>query len=462
MGSSVDPASAEQRRDRASPRSAARSPVLRFAALSILAMLVLAMGTVLVAERIARHQALDEARARGAGVADRVAAPLVDATVRAGTDGAATREQLNLVMSNRMADGSLSHVKLWDEQGRIIWSDDKDLVGRRFDLEADVAALFGTREVTAEVSDLSKEENVEEYAEGELLEVYAGTFDADGVPLVFEAYFPVDQMEQDTRTLVVAFVPLVVGALMLFLAVVLPLAVSLSRRVEQAQLERSRATRHALLASDLERRRIAAQLHDGVIQDLAGLGYALPTATRELRTGGDLVAARSLLERATGLIQHDTAMLRTLMTDIYPPDLEGGGLREAVQQLVQAEALEGHLEAQLAIGPDLKLSHEAGRLAYRIIREGLRNVVKHADAGRVSVELVMDHPDHVVVRIVDDGRGRRRKPRSQPRRSPRPATAARHHPRVRRRPRTRPGQPERVLDGGAFPRMARRGLTPSA
>ncbi len=375
-------------------------------------MLVLAMGTVLVAERIARHQALDEARARGAGVADRLAAPLVDASLR--TDTAASSDELDLVMGNRMADGSLSHVKLWDEDGRIIWSDQEDLVGRRFDLDEDVAALFGTEDVTAEVSDLSKEENVEENSEGELLEVYAGTYDADGRPLVFEAYFPVDQMDKDARTLVVAFVPLVVGALMLFLLVVLPLGVMLSRRVERAQLERSRATRHALLASDLERRRIAAQLHDGVIQDLAGLGYALPGAVRELRPDGDLSAARALIERATGLIQRDTAMLRSLMADIYPPDLQGEGLRDAIQQLVHAEATEGRLEAQLSIGSQLAISHDAGRLVYRIIREGLRNVVKHAYARRVSVELTQEHPDNVVVRIVDDGRG----PAADPGQSP--------------------------------------------
>ena len=48
--------------------------------------------------------------------------------------------------------------------------------------------------------------------------------------------------------------------------------------------------RHALLASDLERRRIAQDLHDGVIQDLAGLGYVLPTAQRELYEGGNLAS----------------------------------------------------------------------------------------------------------------------------------------------------------------------------
>ncbi len=386
---------------RTPPRSAVWSSVVRFTASSLVALLVLTIGTALIAERIARHQALDDARASGAGVADRLAAPLVDREVRAHPDSAGA--QLDLVMGNRMADGSLSHVKLWDERGRILWADEKDLVGRRFPLDRDVAALFGTRRVTAEVSDLMKDENLSERFEGQLLEVYAGAFDADGVPLVFEAYLPVDQIDQDAHTIVVAFVPLVVGALVLFLAVVLPLAVSLSRRVERAQLEQSKMMRHALLASDLERSRIAAELHDGVIQDLAGLGYALPTASRELLAGGDLDRARAVLARATGIVRHDTTLLRALTTDIYPPTLEGEGLRDALAEL-QSEAVEAGLAADLVIDPELVLSPEAGRLAYRVIREAVRNVVKHAHADRIVVELGR-HSGHVLVRVRDDGRG---------------------------------------------------------
>lgn len=383
-------------------RSTVRPAVLRFAAGSLVALVVLTSGTILVADRIARQQALEYASAQGAGVAHRVAAPLVDDAVRR-DPGAASRE-LDLVMGNRMADGSLRHVKLWDDEGTIIWADDATLIGQRFELEPDVGTLFGTREVTAEVSDLSKDENRGERGEGELLEVYAGTFDADGVPLVFEAYLPVDRMEDDAHTIVTAFVPLVVGALVLFLAVVLPLAVSLLRRVDGAQQVQSRMMRHALLASDLERRRIAADLHDGVIQDLAGLGYALPTVSRGLGGTGSVDEARSVIDRAAGILQRDTTMLRTLMTDLYPPELEGEGLRDALEQLLEAGADEAGLAFDLIVPVGLSLPPEAARLTYRITREALRNVVKHAGAHRVVVE-VERREDRVRVRVEDDGRG---------------------------------------------------------
>ena len=394
---SVDPTPAE-----APHRSVVRSAVVRFSVWSLITLLVLTAGTVLIAGNIAQHQALDDARTQGAGIATRLAAPLVDRDVREGRPGSA--RNLDTVMGNRMRDGSVTHVKLWDQEGRVIWADEEDLVGRRFPLQDDVASLFGTRKVTAELSDLSKEENVSERAEGELLEVYAGAFDADGVPMVFEAYLSTDQMEHDTRTIVVDFVPLILGALALFMLAVLPLAVSLARRVERAQLDRSKMMRHALLASDLERRRIAQDLHDGVIQDLAGLGYVLPSAQRELHPDGDLALARSTLRRATTMVQNDVTQLRSLMTDLYPPDLQGQGLASAVADLVQTMTAEAGLEATVRIDPDLDVSLDAGRLAYRVVREGLRNIVKHAGASRVEVD-VTRVGGQVVVRVADDGRG---------------------------------------------------------
>ncbi len=374
-----------------------RSEIIRFTSWSLLALVVLTVATILIAHRIANHQALEHASAEGASVAHEVAAPLIDG--RARRDPSSSPE-LDLMLGSRIEAGSLRHIKLWDADGRIIWSDEKSLVGERFELEDDVAALFGTRDVVAEVSDLSKAENARERGQGDMLEVYVGTFDAEGTPLVFEAYLPVDRMQDDTEAIVAAFVPLVVAALMIFVAIVLPLAVSLARRGKQAQRGQTKMMRHALLAADLERRRVAADLHDSVIQDLAGLGYALPTLTKELRGDADMDATRAVLERATSIVRQDTAILRSMMVDLYPPDLENDGLRTAIEEIVQTETL----DVEVAMPSDLALSHDAGRLAYRITREGLRNVVKHAGAHHALVEVV-EADGRVLVRVQDDGSG---------------------------------------------------------
>lgn len=382
--------------------SVLRPALVRFALISVTVTVLLTLATLALAERIARDRALEDARRQASGMASRLVAPLVDADVRDRVPGAA--DGLSRVMADRTRDGSVSHVKLWSRDGTVIWADQPEIVGRTFTLTDEVESLFGTTGTSAELSELSREENVAERSEGPMLEVYAGAFDADGVPLVFEAYLDTTPMDESARQIVTSFVPLIAGSLLLFQAVVLPLAVSLSRRVERGERDRARLTRHAVLASDLERRRIARELHDGVVQELAGLGYSLPTVTRELHQGGDLDHARSTVERSTALVQRCVLSLRQLMTDIYPPELEGAGLRDAVQQLVQTEALAAGLDAEVRMPPDLELPRDAARLAHRIIREALRNVVKHADAQRVLVELGLHH-DEVFIRVADDGRG---------------------------------------------------------
>jgi len=382
--------------------SVVRPALRRFAISSVVAALVLVAGSFFVAQQVARSRALDQARVQGEAIAHRLVAPLVDADVRAGRPEATAR--LRTVMETRMQDGSLRHVKVWSADGRLIWADDPTLVGRQFDLSEEVEALVGSTRSIAELSELTKEENAEERADGELLEVYVGAEDNDGVPLVFEAYLTTDQMERDASRIVTTLVPFVAMALVLFLAVVMPLALSLGRRVERARTEQAKMTRHALLASDLERRRIAEDLHDGVIQDLAGLAYVLPSTARLIAEGGDREVAGSAVERAAGLVQRDVLALRSLMADIYPPDLQREALGDAVRQLVSAESKAAGIDAQVHLAGDLMVSHDAGRLVYRVVREGLRNVVKHADAQNVTVEVAQD-VETVEVRVVDDGRG---------------------------------------------------------
>ena len=391
-----------------------RRALIRFTTLSVVALALVMGATVLIAEGIAQGKALDDARTQGSGIARRLAAPLVDADVRAGLPGSAS--QLTLVMDNRMRDGSVRHVNIWDDAGVIIWSDDSELVGRTFELSADVRQLFGTYDATAGSPDHGAGEAaaIEELGRDDgVLEVYAGAFDDSGEPVVVETYLSTAPMKENAGTIKTAFVPLIAGSLLLLLLMLLPLAVSLSRRVERAQAERATMVRHAVLASDLERRRIVDELHQGVVQELAGLGYALPSLTRHLETG-DLGAARSLVERATDLLEHNVASLRTLMTDLYPPDLESGGLLDAVRQLVRAEADQAAMTSQVRIEADLELAPEAARLAYRVIREGLHNVVKHAGAEEVLVEVVPVSHD-VVVRVLDDGRGPGERPGHSPR-----------------------------------------------
>lgn len=161
-------------------------------------------------------------------------------------------------------------------------------------------------------------------------------------------------------------------------------------------------TRHALLSSEFERRRIAQDLHDGVIQDLAGAGLVLPLVADRVKESRSTPRDGDLLTRLHDLVTLNVQRLRSLMAEVYPPDLTGAGLRPAIENLVLETA--DKVDTEVHVDPELRLGEGAARLAYRIVREGLRNVVKHADAGSALVEIRRDD-GWVHVLVADDGRG---------------------------------------------------------
>ncbi|GAB3870251.1 sensor histidine kinase [Terrabacter terrigena] len=342
--------------------------------------------------------ALEDDSARGVSFARNVVAPLVNRAVRNG-DRAASGI-LDAAMNSPLRDGALVRVKVWSQDGHVVWSDAARLHGERFVLEPEEAALFGTDAVLATFSDLSKAENAQEQAFDELLEVYAAARDSDGVPILVESYWNTDRIVRDEVVISIRTVPLALGLLTLFLLTLAPLALSLARRLDKAQTDRVALLQHALAASDTERRRISRELHDGVIQDLTSLGYVLPAVRKQLpdAAGPEKEVLRSLDER----LRTDIASLRGIITDLYPVSLAREGLAAAVEQLAAPARTRG-IEVLVEVQPGLQaVSREALQLAYQVIREGLRNVVKHARASSVRIVAVRDGGD-VVVTVDDDG-----------------------------------------------------------
>jgi len=388
-------------------KSVVRAAVVRFVASSLVLLLVLMVAIVILADRIATQEALRDARVRGSNIGNLIAAPLVNAKVRSHVPGAST--ELATVLRNRMSDGSVLHVKVWDKNGTVIWSDEKQYEGQRFPLADGVKELFGTRRTVAQIADLSKAENQNtatsptEQNLGEVLEVYAGARDADQQPMVFEAYFSSSGMRADERAIIYGFLPIVIAALLLFQVALLPMAMSLARRVEKGLAERSSLMRHALLATDLERRRLAQDLHDGVIQDLSGLSYAMPLLDAHFANNPATPEVRQTSRKVSEILRRDVAALRSMITDIYPRDLNGPGFAASIEDLARG-AREHGVQVQVEMAPQLSIPVDTALLAYRVVREGLRNTAKHAQATTARVEVRCDS-DRVIVTVSDDGQG---------------------------------------------------------
>jgi signal transduction histidine kinase len=381
--------------------SVTRTALRRFVALSVVTLLGLTVGAVVVGHRIAEDWAIDDARLRDATVASAVAGPLVDDRIRAGEPVALAR--LDSILRDTMAHGSIEHVKLWTEEGRVLWSDEEEVRGRRFELEDKVRALFRTQGVTAEVSTLDKAENTAERDEGELLEAYAGVIDGSGRPLVVEVSLSTAQMRAEQRTILVALLSLAAGVLIAYQLAILPLAVGLARRVERGQERHAQLLRRSLLATHRERLRIAHDLHDGLVQDLAGLAYAMPLVAKQLPSTPEASLARQTVADASEMLAHDVEFLRSLLVDIHPPDLEGSGLAAAVRELAARVELSG-TTVHLDVPESPEWSSGTSRLVYRTLQEGLRNVVTHSGASRVAVH-VRRQGTAVHVEVSDDGRG---------------------------------------------------------
>jgi signal transduction histidine kinase len=382
-------------------KPAVRQAVVRFLVASAVALVILAAGTAFVGSRIAEDQSLREARTVAKLLAQRVAAPLIDDAFRRGDPRAVRR--LQAAMHERLRDGSIEHIKLWDPDGTVLWSDETNLIDNQYLIDPEDRELFGTTNATAEVSSLDKAENVNEQNQPKLLEVYAGARDASGRPILFEAYLPLDTLHRQELAIITGVLPVGIGGLVLFALVVLPMAIGLSRRVERHEAERSKMMRHALVASELERRRIAQELHDGVIQDMAGICFALPTVAKHLSDDPGGREARSTVESVTELVQKDATALRSMLLELYPPDLGGPGFAMAVRDVARSATEQG-VAVDVDIDSDLSVREEVATLAYRVIREGLRNVVKHSGARNARVR-VGRREDALLVTVDDDGRG---------------------------------------------------------
>lgn len=378
-----------------------RFTVLEFALSGLLSVLVIGLLATLAFRSIAHDQALDEAKELTAVTAATAVEPLLTPALLRGDPAAIARleERLN---PDALRRAGIERIKLWTPDGRIVYSDEPRLIGRDFELEAEEREILAGDEIDAEVSDLDEPENRFERGRGELLEVYTAVRLPDGRPLFFEAYRPTAAISDTTRDLTVAFIPALLVGLLVLQLVNLPLARALTRNVQRARREREEYLRAAVDASDRERRRIAADLHDGVVQDMNGLSLAVAAEARGAEARGEDDAARRL-RRISDSGRQLTRSLRNVLVDIYPPTLHREGLGRALADLAEGTKRRG-VSVDLDVAEPLDVDPEVESLLFRIAQEGVRNILAHSGASHASLAVGRED-GHVSIVVRDDGRG---------------------------------------------------------
>ena len=381
-------------------RGAVGRPMLWFAGASLLAVVALGFAATAILRRQARDEAIRNAKEITRLAGEGIAEPAVSDRLLSGDRAA--QADFDRAMRARVLRDPVVRIKLWTLDGRIVYSDERPLVGRRFALEPEVMSAVRRRVVDADVSDLARPENRYERRFGKLLEVYLPIEGPGGRRLLFEDYIRFGAISASEQRLLSSFAPALAAALLLLWLVQLPLAWSLAQRLRQRQLEREALLQRAIDSSGLERRRIAQHLHDGVVQDLAGVSYALAAAGDRLERAGPRGVAE-VVRDAGAATRRAVRELRALLIGIYPPSLQRSGLEAAVSDLLAPLSARG-IAVEAEIGDDLALAPETEELIFRSAQEALRNVAKHADPSRVAVSVSRSNGS-VVLAVRDDGRG---------------------------------------------------------
>ena len=321
-------------------------------------------------------------------------------------DRAALRRLDDLVSAQVLGD-SIVRVKLWTKDGTILYSDEPALIGKRYTLGEEERELFDTGGADAELSNLDDAENRYERPQGKLLEAHTPIRTPDGTQLLFEIYQRFSSVNASGARLLSALAPPLIGGLAVLALFQLPLAWSMARRLQRGHREREALLSTAVEASAQERRRIAADLHDGVVQDLAGVAFGLAPLAADAQRRGDEDEAAALRE-ATATLRQGVRDLRTLLVEIHPPNLESAGIRVALSDLLSPLAASGiatSLEVEDVPRAAEARSTEHDTLVYRVAREAIRNAQEHAEPTAVSVAVTRPQPDCTRLVVSDDGRG---------------------------------------------------------
>ncbi len=168
----------------------------------------------------------------------------------------------------------------------------------------------------------------------------------------------------------------------------------------EAQLQRD-AAQQVLQAEERERRRIATDLHDGVGQMLS---VALLNLNQSLEDIPQNTEVRKSAEKAYSLLSESYDEMRSISHQMMPNALLKAGLASSIREFV--EKIDGpKIKVQLdIIGLGDRLDEQTETILYRSIQEAVNNVVKHAGANKLILQLIKDE-EGITVTIEDNGKG---------------------------------------------------------
>lgn len=383
-----------------------RSPVALFLLIGTITVTAIFLGTNKLADRAARQEAIAEAQGTTEVVARSVVEPDVpEGLVKTTRRKLGAADQMDRAITPRLLDvETADRVNIWTEDGRNVYSSEGvALLGRKFPLTGDQLDVLRNGGSGAVIADPNSPENrgiVSEQGATGLVQTYTRITSPEGEPLLVEAYYTLDEIEQRRSEIYSSFRWITLGPLLLLILVATAILVTLTRELRKGAAERERLLRSAMEASDAERRRIARDLHDTVVQDLAGTAYAISALSRNPETPTD---ARDTLDGAGSSLRDGLKSLRSLLVEIHPPELKADGLAAALADLI-APAGTSDVQASVSVEGAETASDEKAALVWRVAQEAVRNALRHAGASTLAVTVRGDGR-RLTLEVVDDGVG---------------------------------------------------------
>jgi signal transduction histidine kinase len=175
------------------------------------------------------------------------------------------------------------------------------------------------------------------------------------------------------------------------------------RESEQREALRGELFRRVVSAQELERQRIARDLHDETGQSLTAIGLGLRGLSNTLTK--DPTHAADILHRLESLAADSLSELQRLISDLRPSHLDDLGLPAALRWYAGKVSERTGLKIRVDIFGDEKNISDASKIAmFRIMQEAFNNTIKHAGATSVFVQLSFD-ANRIHISVRDDGNG---------------------------------------------------------
>ncbi|MEQ7124487.1 GAF domain-containing sensor histidine kinase [Actinopolymorpha sp. B11F2] len=174
----------------------------------------------------------------------------------------------------------------------------------------------------------------------------------------------------------------------------------LRRRLAARERAHERFTEQAIAAQEAERRRLAADIHDGITQRLCSLRFHLDAAADALTSEPDFASEQLVVARTLARLTLDEA--RAAINGLRPPVLDDLGLADSLASLARTTPGIG-VVVEVDVD-ECALPEHVEIALYRIAQEALQNAVTHADASTIRLQLRRTGEDVALV-VADDGRG---------------------------------------------------------